>query len=117
MATEEKQTKAAYNQSLFRDVNERVREVSAGLFTESETVEFLCECADTSCTQTIALTMAEYEAVRRAPTHFPVLPGHELPDVERTIERHDRYIVVEKQGEAGKIAVQTWRDEEKPSSE
>lgn len=109
MANEEKQTKAARNQSLFRAVNERVSKISDSAFTDSETIGFLCECADTACTQTIDLTMAEYQAVRRVPTHFPVKPGHEWPDVERTVARHDRYIVVEKYGEAGKVAVQTWR--------
>ena len=117
MAFEENRTEAAHIQSLFRDVNERVREASVGLFKESETLDFLCECAETSCTQMIALTMAEYEAVRCVPTHFPVKPGHEWPDVERTIEKNDRYIVVEKLGEGRKVAVQRWRDTEKPSPE
>jgi hypothetical protein len=108
MATQEKQTKAARNQALFRDVNERVRRASAQM-EASETVRFLCECADAECVDTLQMTLVEYEGVRLVPTHFPVLPGHEWPDVERTIERHENYVVVEKFGEAGRLASQDCR--------
>ena len=32
---------------------------------------------------------------------FVVKPGHEAESVERVLERHDTYLVVEKIGEAG----------------
>jgi hypothetical protein len=38
-----------------------------------------------------------------------VLHGHELSEVERVIERHDHYYVVEKFGKAGEVAAQEWR--------
>jgi hypothetical protein len=41
----------------------------------------------------------EYERVRREPTPFFVLPGHEMPDVEDLVERHETYLVVEKREE------------------
>ena len=110
MATEEKQTKAARNQSLFREVNERVRTVSIDL-PHVELVGFVCECANTECLETMELTLPEYEAVRLVPTHFPVRPGHVPPDVEHVVGRHDRYFVVEKFGEAGNVAVREWQDE------
>jgi hypothetical protein len=44
-----------------------------------------------------------------------VLVGHELPDVEDVIARHELHLVVEKRGEAGDIAAQT--DPRTPLSE
>lgn len=84
--------KAAANQSLFRDVNERIADLSAG----AGTIDVVCECADTGCSEPISLTQDEYEAVRRDPNRFPIKPGHEDLDVERVTGRNDRYCVVEK---------------------
>jgi hypothetical protein len=50
------------------------------------------------------LTIGEYAIVRSHPRRFVVLPGHEEPDVESTVEIHPGYVVVEKRGEAGRIA-------------
>jgi len=51
-------------------------------------------------TATVALGMEEYEAVRRHPNRFFVLPDdeHVWPDIERIVERVDRYCVVQKVG-------------------
>ncbi len=107
MPPETNPTKAARNQSLFREINERIRELNAdGGPPSNERWDFLCECASTDCSDVISLTHPEYEAIRRIPTHFPVKPGHVVPDVERVLESNDRYAVVEKFGEAGRVAVQ-----------
>jgi hypothetical protein len=52
------------------------------------------------------MTSTEYEAVRRDGAHFFVSPGdeHVWSDIERVIERSDRYWVVEKTGRAQNIA-------------
>ena len=42
--------------------------------------------------------------MRRESTRFFVIPGHEDGSVERVIERNERYVVVEKIGEAGEEA-------------
>lgn len=105
MATEDKQSKAAHNQMLFRSVNERILEISDSV-PPSEAMSFLCECADTTCMKTIDLTPAEYEAAHDEPTHFPILPGHEWPEVERIVARHETYIVVEKIEVAAEIVVE-----------
>ena len=87
------------NEALFREVNERVAEV-ADQFLAGETpatVDFSCECADGECVETIAMTVGEYEAVRAKATQFAVVPGHEVPDIERVVARHPTYLVIEKQ--------------------
>ena len=99
------------NEALFREVNERVAEV-AERFIAGETGDgrfnFSCECGDRGCTEQIALTVGEYEAVRAEATRFAVVPGHEVPDIERVVERNPRYLVVEKQDpDAEEVARET----------
>ncbi len=53
------------------------------------------------------MTAAEYDAVRESSTTFVVAPGHELLDFERVVETTDRFYVVEKNGEAARVAVET----------
>jgi hypothetical protein len=98
----EGEERLAQNETLFREVNERVAEV-ATQFLEDEShglpVEFTCECSGARCTEPIATTLAEYEAIRAAPTRFAVIPGHERVQIESVVERHPTYLVVEKGGE------------------
>jgi hypothetical protein len=49
---------------LFREVNDRIREL-AGRFGGDEAGLFVCECDEGECFASIALTMREYDAVRR----------------------------------------------------
>lgn len=86
--------KRAQTEALFRDVNERIAE-SAERFG-SETAEFVCECADPSCTHRIETTLDQYQAVRDDATHFLVVPGHEDTEIERVIELRPRRATVEK---------------------
>lgn len=92
--------KAARNQSLWREVNDRIKAVAE----TSADVQFLCECASLDCTQTLSLSMAEYERIRSSPVLFPIAPGHVYPEVESVVEENERYAVVQKKGEAGEIA-------------
>ena len=95
----------ARNEALFREVNERVREVSPGNGAEAN--DFLCECGDEDCTETVPLRNDEYEQVRADPLLFVVVPGHVIPDVEDLIVRTERFEVVRKHAGEGAIARQT----------
>lgn len=98
--------RVARNEALLREVNERIKQVNESMDAESES-DFLCECGDPACMKPVSLTLAEYERVRRDPTHFAVLPGHRDASVERVIAGNDRYSVVAKvEPEAARIAVQ-----------
>jgi hypothetical protein len=87
------------NESLFREVNERIAELNQTFHIEGRS-EFLCECSREECKEPVSISIDEYEGVRRESTRFFVLPGHEDESVERVLERNERYIVVEKIGEA-----------------
>jgi hypothetical protein len=87
------------NESLFREVNERIAELNQTFQVEGRS-EFLCECAQEECREPVSISLEEYEEVRRSPVRFFLIPGHEDKSVERVVSRTDRYVVVEKVGEA-----------------
>jgi hypothetical protein len=91
-----REERIARNEARFRDINERLRGDLQPLAEETESLRFVCECGNPSCREGIPLALGEYQAVRAHPLHFAVAPGHEIPDVEAVVERHDRYVVVEK---------------------
>ena len=100
---EDRERRAVMNQTLRRHVNERVvdrRPTQLG----DEPMDVLCECFDRDCGETISLTLGEYEVIRESPVRFPVKPGQVMPEVERVVETNDRYEVVEKFGDGGKLA-------------
>ena len=102
-----KKDRIAKNEALFRDVNERVRQIDERQAVATGTEarwDFLCECGFGDCAQAMSVTLDEYERARRSPVHFLVLPGHERPEVERIIERGDRFLLVEKLPEEQPIA-------------
>jgi len=92
--------RAARNQSLFREVNERIEDLSSGALFPG----FVCECLSTECVEQVALTIEEYESVRSDSNRFLVLPGHEVAEVEDVVETEGRYLVVAKKGAGGTVA-------------
>lgn len=105
-----REERLAQNETLFREVNERLEELSRRTGTAEGGVDFVCECADETCTGRIHLSLPEYEQVRADPQQFLVLPGHEAA-VEHVVADRGAYRIVEKEGEAGEVA-----EEEDPRS-
>jgi hypothetical protein len=97
----------ALNEALFRQVNERLLEVSIVFGTADSGPEFVCECPDEGCTERIRLSIGEYERLRANPRQFVVLPGHETRSVERIVADRGSYRVVEKVDVPGEIAEDT----------
>ena len=87
----------ARNQTMFREVNERVNEVRSSTVSFGE---FVCECSDPSCTMSLWVSAGEYEAVRANPNRFMIARDHELREVERVVFDNDRFLVVETTVEA-----------------
>ena len=85
----------AKNEILFRAVNERLDEIGEAA-PWSKTNDYLCECSDMTCIETIELTNDEYERARSRPTVFMLVPGHERLEIERVIEGNERFLLVEK---------------------
>jgi hypothetical protein len=81
-------------EAIFRSVNERIAETARRF--DADEAEFVCECADRSCTHRVEASLHDYARVRDEATHFLLVPGHENERVERVIERRPRFEVVEK---------------------
>jgi hypothetical protein len=105
--TTDVQERAAQNQALFREVNERVGKLTETLNRVTLRSDWVCECANTECFESIEMTIEEYEALRQHPARFAVFPDdtHVYPEAERVVERTDRSWVVEKIEVAGRIAM------------
>src|SRR5919108_1059192 len=97
-----REERIAKNEVLFREVNERVREV----VPPQGGIDFICECGDDECTEGVSLTVSEYESVRADPVEFFVKPGHQIPDVEEVMDANDRFLRVRKHVEEQVIARQ-----------
>jgi hypothetical protein len=84
------------NEVVFREVNERLRELGEGFSLVSELADFVCECANTTCVEPVRMSLADYERVRSDPKWFFVVKGHELPEYERVIDEKGDHVIVEK---------------------
>ncbi len=106
MATAER---IAKNESLFREVNERIRELNEAFDGSGpgKLADFVCECSREGCRDYVQLTLAEYAHVRGASARFLVAPGHLwTPEAESDVERAERFWIVEKTGAVGALAAE-----------
>jgi hypothetical protein len=94
--------RAARNEVLFREANEKLGEKRQELDLHGRT-PFVCECGDSTCTELVRLALEDYEHVRSHPTWFLIAAGH-YADSARPVEDHGSYVIVEKFGVAGRIA-------------
>ncbi len=99
--------RAARNEALFREVNENIARLEERYGTTATEPAYVCECADAGCAEQITIDPETYRRVRAEPRLFIVRPGHEDRQLERIVETHDAYLVVEKTGAAGEVAEQT----------
>jgi hypothetical protein len=93
---EDRGVRVGRNEVVFREVNERLRELGEGSSLVAEHTAFVCECANVECTEHVRMTLDAYEEVRSDPKRFFVIPGHEELEFERVIDDRDGYLIVEK---------------------
>ena len=105
-----REERVARNEVLFREFNERVEDMADASDVRDEgealRIEFVCECGDLDCLERVQLTRTTYEQVRSDPRRFVVAPGHEDPEVARVVAAREAYVVVEKVGDAARIAIE-----------
>jgi hypothetical protein len=101
----ERLARQARNEGLIRQVNEQIERVdkeadARGWAPDGGYFEFHCECGRGElCEEKVRMTLREYEVVRAQDDRFAVWPGHEDAEVERVVERSDRFVVVDKRPE------------------
>lgn len=97
------------NEAIFREHNEAVGEELNELREFAETkgfdsldknddleLHFYCECSDENCRKRIVLSIASYTGIHQNRSAFIVLPHHQVDAIEKVIEKHSKYYVVEK---------------------
>lgn len=92
------------NERLLREANEEIEREARedgerGIRREETELEFFCTCGRPGCDAKLLLTLAEYDDAHARPNRFVVAPGHASPAVERVVEEHGTYHVVEKHAE------------------
>jgi hypothetical protein len=82
----------AKTQVVFREVNERIAEITVG---HGETAsDFLCECGRNDCTSVIELSLADYQALRAEGVFFVAATGHCVEGVDRLVGSRDGFDVL-----------------------
>ena len=90
ISDEQAKRRVAINQAILRRVNDGIQTRPV-----DNRVALRCECGQLGCKELIALTRAEYRAVRAHPRRFAIVPAHAVDEIESVVERHQRYAVVE----------------------
>ena len=93
---DERDRKIGLNEALFRQINERGEELNEAFATVTDRMQLVCECGDRGCIEQINVSRAEYEEIRRDPSQFLIVPGHDAAGVEQTVKQDDGYAVVRK---------------------
>ena len=103
----ERQRRRGLNEAVFREINERIRDINERFELEPQSLDLICECDDTSCAGRISMPAADYEQVRADSRQFAIVPGHSDSTVEVVIAHEKGYDLVRKQFEAAAIAEET----------
>jgi hypothetical protein len=102
-----REARAARNESRFREINERIERANEGSAFAFTVETWICECTNEACAERLQLSVEEYEAIRSDGTCFLVAPSkrHVCRDIETVTKHGTSYWVVKKNGMAGKLAV------------
>jgi hypothetical protein len=87
--------------ALMREVNDRIRELAA--LTESDRIAFFCECADPLCSETLRVSVLEYDAARAHSSLVLVRPGHRISGFRHVVEETGRFAIVETLGSTARL--------------
>lgn len=99
-----REERIARNEATSREINERLEDAHRRR-SGDRTIRMVCECGRETCVRVIAITLTEYDRVRANPLYFVVTKGHVVEDVDRVVDRAERYVVVAKrEGTPAKVA-------------
>ena len=102
MANDDRLRRVGENEALYRLVNEQIKGLSPDAATPRGEFGVVCECATLDCKSQIMITPDIYEKTRTNSDQFIVLHGHQLDDIERVVEDHGSFFVIEKTPEEAK---------------
>jgi hypothetical protein len=92
----------ARTQVLYREVNDRIQAIQER-FGMLPSIAYMCECGR-ACNLRVDVAAADYARVRDVSTYFLITPDHLASEVDRVVEAHDSWLLVEAVGVAADIA-------------
>jgi hypothetical protein len=91
LASKPRADRIVQTELFFRAINEEIARNDG-----HSPVVFLCECGNPACTEALELSTDALLRLHDENGLFVVLPGHEIPDVETVVDRHNGYLIVRK---------------------
>ena len=105
VAMDARHERVSRNEAMFRSVNREIEQASEQLGSgPRDRIEVICECGQADCSATLDLALGDYDEAHRQRDRFVVAPGHEDDQIERVVTRTERYLVVDKFGDAERVA-------------
>jgi hypothetical protein len=102
----EQAQRLAKREALFRATNEEIARVEHEIGSDGSLLEVVCECGRGECAELITVPESVYERARSEPRWFLLVAGHELPEIERVVNRYDGFVVVEKEAPTAAAAAE-----------
>jgi hypothetical protein len=88
-----RETRIAQTEAFFRQVNDVIAQNGT-----RDGKPYMCECANPYCNVTMDVTGQDIKTLHSVPGFYVILPGHEIPDVERVVRATATYTIVAKDG-------------------
>ena len=100
-----REERVSRNEAMYREVNREIERASRHSGSQPEDrFEVICECGQEGCSATLELTAGEYDDAHSQRDRFVVAAGHEDERIEHVVKRTERYLVVDKFGDAERVA-------------
>jgi hypothetical protein len=100
-----REERIAQNEAMYRAVNRHIEHVAEETGDgPSDELKLICECGQPSCQAMVTLTIAEYDEIHGQRDRFAVVPGHQDPAIERVVRETPTFVVVDKFGQAERVA-------------
>jgi hypothetical protein len=89
------------NEELMEQLNRRIERTLDEIREDDDEerdapIAFLCECSHLDCRARISLAPSRFDRIHRDPEVFILVPGHEIPDVERVVDQEGDFLIVRK---------------------
>jgi hypothetical protein len=89
------------NEELMEELNRRMERMLEEIRDEEDDdpdapIAFLCECSHLDCRERIQLEPSRFDRIHRDKDVFILVPGHEIPDVERIVDQERDFLIVRK---------------------
>ena len=90
------------NEELMEELNRRMERMLEEIREDDESTDadepiaFLCECSHLDCRERVHLEPSVFDRIHKDPEVFILVPGHEIPDVERIVDQMGDFLIVRK---------------------